>query len=151
MRLEHLNIVVKELKPTINFYQAAFPHWKIRGGGVGEWHGVWRRWVHFGDDYTYLSLNDNGKNQNRDNKGYDVGLSHLAFVVDDIQSLMVRMQQAGYPIAIDGKGDPSYKSVYYLDPDGYEVEFLQYFTDIPDERNEYEPFDETLFSDIITQ
>nr|WP_210147225.1 VOC family protein [Shewanella sp. WXL01] len=138
MRLEHLNLVVNDLDETVAFYKAAFPHWQVRGGGEGEWNGVYRRWIHFGDDYNYLSLNDNGKGSIRDIKGYDLGLAHFAYVVDDIKSLGARMAAAGFDIAIDGAADSSHKSLYYIDPNGYEVEFLQYFTDIPSERNVYD-------------
>ncbi|MBR9727069.1 VOC family protein [Shewanella intestini] len=137
MHLEHLNLVVSDLQQTLAFYQAAMPHWSIRGRGEGLWHGVQRQWVHFGDDYHYLSFNDNGTGQIRDVKSHDLGLGHFAYVVSDIDSLVNRMTLAGFNIAINGATDESHKSVYYIDPNGYEVEFLQYFSDIPSERNKY--------------
>ena len=47
------------------------------------------------------------------------------------------MEKAGFEIAIVGGKDANYDSVYYNDPNGYEVEFVQYTTDIPSERNQY--------------
>ncbi|PMG52353.1 VOC family protein [Shewanella sp. 10N.286.52.B9] len=137
MRLEHLNLVVQNLDASLAFYRAAFPHWQVRGGGEGEWHGVQRKWLHFGDEYNYLSLNDGGKGKMRPNEGYDLGLAHFAYVVSDLKSLMARMEQAGFEIAIKGREDTYSDSIYYLDPDGIEVEFVQYLTDIPSERNRY--------------
>ena len=137
MRLEHLNLVVNDLNTTLTFYQAAYPHWQVRGGGEGVRHGVNRKWIHFGDDYNYLSLNDNGQGTIRSLSGHDLGLAHFAYVVSDLDSLKQRMESAGFEIAIMGGEDPFYNSVYYNDPNGYEVEFVQYLSDIPAERNIY--------------
>ncbi|WP_144208659.1 VOC family protein [Shewanella donghaensis] len=137
MRLEHLNLVVNDLEETLMFYRAAFPHWSVRGGGESEWHGVHRKWLHFGDDHNYLSFNDNGKGKMRPNEGYDLGLAHFAYVVTNLDSLIFRLTAADFDIAIHGGKDTNYKSVYYIDPNGYEVEFVEYLTDIPSERNIY--------------
>ena len=65
IHFEHINLVIKDLDQSIRFYQAAFPHWKIRTQGGGEWYGKPRKWVHFGDDYQYLALNEFGEGENR--------------------------------------------------------------------------------------
>ena len=33
MFIEHLNLVVTNLDNSLRFYGAAFPDWKVRGGG----------------------------------------------------------------------------------------------------------------------
>ena len=137
MRLEHLNLVVQDIPKSLTFYQAAFPQWKIRGGDDGSWYGKPRKWVHFGDDYNYLALNNNGVGENRDLTGHQVGLAHFAFVTSDIKGVIERLAKAGFEIDKDGAEDPYRENVYYLDPDGYEVEFVQYFSDIPEKRNRY--------------
>ena len=81
--IEHLNLVVNDIPKTLIFYQAAFPHWQIRSEGTGEWSGVTRNWLHFGDDYQYLTFNDNGVTENRDLSGHQVGLAHFAFVTNN--------------------------------------------------------------------
>jgi len=136
--LEHVNIVVSEIEQTLTFYQAAFPHWAVRGGGVSEWYGKPRNWVHFGDDYQYLAFNDNGIGENRDLTGHQIGLAHFAFVTSDIKGVIKRLAQAGFPIAKNGVDDDYLKNVYFIDPNGYEVEFVQYHTDLPTLRNRYE-------------
>jgi len=137
IHLEHLNLVVKDMNITLSFYQAAFPHWQIRGGGESEWYGHPRKWLHFGDDYNYLSLNDNGTGVNRKLKEYKVGLAHFAFVVNDIHGLISRLSNAGFQESIDYTGDNNRGSVYYIDPNGYEVEFVHYLSDNPKLRNKY--------------
>ena len=137
LHLEHLNLVVNDIPQTLSFYQAAFPHWTIRGGGQNDWYGKPRSWVHFGDDYQYLAFNDNGVGENRDLKGHQVGLAHFAFATNDIKGVITRLQEAGFEIAVDGAEDKYRENVYFIDPNGYEVEFVEYVSDIPSERNRY--------------
>jgi catechol 2,3-dioxygenase-like lactoylglutathione lyase family enzyme len=135
LHLEHLNLVVKSIPKALAFYQAAFPHWRIRDEGQQEWFGITRNWLHFGDDYQYLTFNDDGIDENRDLKGHQVGLAHFAFVTNNIDAIIQRLNEAGFPIGKPGAEDPHRKNVYFFDPDGFEVEFVQYLTDIPRERN----------------
>jgi catechol 2,3-dioxygenase-like lactoylglutathione lyase family enzyme len=138
IHLEHLNLVVTDIPTTLTFYQAAFPHWNIRGGGEADWHGKQRNWVHFGDDYQYLTFNDDGVGENRELSGHQVGLAHFAFVTSDIDAVIARLSQAGFNVNKDGAIDEFRKNIYYLDPNGYEVEFVQYLSDIPTQRNRYD-------------
>ncbi|GHF89224.1 glyoxalase [Thalassotalea marina] len=138
IRLEHLNLVVRDISETLAFYQAAFPHWKVRGGEAATWYGVARNWVHFGDDYNYLTFNDQGQGENRDLTSNTLGLSHFAFVTSDIESLIERLKLAGFPPDKIGAENKYRKNVYYIDPNGYEIEFVEYLTDIPSQRNQYD-------------
>lgn len=135
--LEHINLVVNSIEKSLKFYQAAFPHWSVRGGDKGEWHGKARNWVHFGDDYQYIALNDNGVDENRNLAGHQIGLAHFAFVTNDIKGIIERLAQAGFTVDKDGAEDDYRDNVYYLDPDGFEVEFVQYHNDLPHLRNRY--------------
>lgn len=136
--LEHINLVVSDIEQTLKFYQAAFPHWAIRGGGVNEWFGKPRNWVHFGDDYQYIALNDNGIDENRDLSGHQIGLAHFAFVTTDLTGLIERLAQAGFTVDKTGPEDEYRTNVYFIDPSGYEVEFVHYHSDVPANRNRYE-------------
>ena len=135
--LEHLNLVVKDIPRALAFYQAAFPHWHVRGEGHSTWHGKPRRWLHFGDDYLYLALSDHGNSDIRDNSGYQVGLSHFAFVTDEFEQVTQRLEAAGF---IGEKGDGTSgirNNTYFVDADGYEVEFVEYLTEVVAKRNDY--------------
>ncbi|WP_298771948.1 VOC family protein [uncultured Shewanella sp.] len=138
IQLEHINLVVKDISTSLHFYQAIFPHWRIRGGDKGSWYGKPRNWVHFGDDYQYLSLNDSGEGENRNLSGHQVGLAHFAFVTHDLQGIINRLKAIGYDVDKEGADNPHRENVYYIDPDGYEVEFVQYKSDVPSERNQYD-------------
>lgn len=135
IQLEHINLVIKDLDKSLAFYRTVFPQWRIRCEGGGEWYGKPRRWVHFGDDYQYLSLNEFGEGENRNLEGHSVGLAHFAYVTDNIDAVIHRLAQVGFSAHIDGADDPFRRNVYYLDPDGFEVEFVQYLSDLPAERN----------------
>lgn len=138
IRLEHLNLVVDNMDSTLKFYQAAFPHWQVRGKGQGEWYGTYRNWLHFGDDYQYLTFNDNGLGDNRNLSSNDMGLSHFAFVTNNIDAVITRLSQACFDVDKIGANSTFRKNAYYIDPNGYEVEFVEYLSDVPEERNLYE-------------
>lgn len=138
LHLEHLNLVVQNIPNTLKFYRAAFPHWQVRGGGEALWYGKPRNWLHFGDDYQYLTFNDAGVGENRDLSGHQLGLAHFAFVTSNLSALIERLANAGFEKAKDGADSIYRNNIYFIDPSGYEVEFVEYLTDIPKERNCYE-------------
>ncbi len=135
IQLEHINLVVSNIEQALKFYQAALPHWKIRDQGQALWSGKERNWLHFGDDYQFITFNDNGTGENRDLAGHQLGLAHFAFVTSNIEQVIERLTSAGFEIAKPGAQEPYRKNVYFLDPDGFEVEFVQYLSDLPMERN----------------
>lgn len=135
LQLEHINLVIKDLDKSLHFYRAAFPHWKIRAKGGGDWYGKPRTWVHFGDDYQYIALNEFGEGENRDLKGHQVGLAHFAYVTNNIDGVIDRLTRAGFPVTNPGAEEPFRRNAYFIDPDGFEVEFVQYLSDVPTERN----------------
>ncbi|UPW18125.1 VOC family protein [Agarivorans sp. TSD2052] len=138
MYLEHLNLVVTDMDQTLKFYRAAFPHWWVRGEGQQTWHGLERRWLHFGDDNHYLTFNDNGYGENRPLKGNQIGVAHFAYVTADLDGLIGRLLQAGYEIHHEGAQSPHRRNVYFRDPNGFELEFVEYSSDLPEQRNLYQ-------------
>lgn len=135
MYLEHVNLVVQDIPAMLHFYRAAFPHWYIRDEGQGEWFGKPRHWLHFGDDYHYIALSDHGEGSNRELSGHSVGFAHFAYVTQNLDAVIARLQQAGYAIAKPGAKEPFRKNVYFIDPAGFEIEFVQYLSDLPAQRN----------------
>lgn len=135
IKLEHINMVVTDLDNSLSFYQTAFPHWQIRAEGNRPWYGKPSHWIHFGDDYQYLAMSDHGEGQNRDLRGHQVGLAHIAFEVSNIEAMIQRLTNKGFQIAHEGADSAVRKNIYFIDPDGFEVEFIEYLTDIPEQRN----------------
>jgi predicted enzyme related to lactoylglutathione lyase len=135
IHLEHVNLVVNDIPAMLKFYQAAFPHWGVRDEGKGTWYGKPRNWLHFGDDYQYIALSDHGEGQNRDLAGHQVGFAHFAYVTHHIDGVIERLTQAGFEIAKPGADEPYRKNIYFVDPAGFEVEFVEYLSDDPKLRN----------------
>ncbi len=134
-QLEHANITVNDIGEAIRFLSTAFPHFKERGGGKTA-QGA--RWVHFGTDSSYIALQGvvNEKEQNR--TPYDeFGVNHLGYVVDDVDSIKQRLQEAGYKEGLVPEPHPHRKRIYFYDRSGFEWEFVQYYSENPAERNDY--------------
>ena len=137
IRLEHVNLVVKDMDATLDFIQTAFPDWKVRGKGESEWYSKKRQWLHVGTDEYYITLNEGSDNNNRDLKGHSSGLAHIGFAVDDVEGISSRLQAKGYEIDTIGADHPHRKTIYFIDPAGFEFEFIQYLSQKSEEKNMY--------------
>ncbi|MBO6807964.1 VOC family protein [Thalassospira sp.] len=135
--LEHVNLVVKDINATLDFIQTAFPDWKVRGEGEGDWYGQKRKWLHVGTDGQYITLNSGDDAPNRDLTSNNPGLAHLGFSVDDVDGITRRLTEKGYVIGTIGADHPHRKTIYFTDPAGFEFEFIEYFSDDVSERNMY--------------
>ncbi len=82
-----------------------------------------------------MAFSDFGEGENRDLTGHSVGLAHLAFAVTNLDALIQRLNEAGYPIYKPGADSQYRHNIYFLDADGFEVEFTEYLSDLPQERN----------------
>ena len=131
--LEHFNITVTDLQESIRFFQTAFPHFKIRGGGNGM-----REWVHLGSDDCYIAINQ-AKNQNLQlEKDYDkVGINHLGFVVQDVEVIAQNLLKNGYKRDYPKQVEQFRIRDYFADADGNQFEFVQYLSDLVEEKNSY--------------
>lgn len=135
--LEHVNLVVTDITATLDFIQTAFPDWKVRGKGEGDWYGQKRQWLHVGTDQQYITLNSGDDAANRDLKSNTPGLAHLGFAVDDVDGIAERLQAKGHVIGTIGADHPYRKTIYFTDPAGFEFEFIQYFSTEAAQRNMY--------------
>lgn len=136
-QLEHANLVVREIGPTLEFLLAALPQWSVRGRGQNSWSGKTRNWVHVGTDSDYITLNDGGVGAARDLAGFAPGLAHLGLVVDDLDGVIERLRHKGFDVDIYGQPHPFRKTAYFIDPAGFQFEFIQYLSSKPEERNMY--------------
>jgi len=98
------------------------------------------RWVHVGTYETYIALTQVTSEPPTRWTPYEgrPGMNHLAYEVDDVESLRERMQAAGYTDSTVPNSHPHRKRVYFYDPDGNDWEFIQYLTDDPALRHDYE-------------
>ncbi len=135
-RLEHANISVRDIEALIRFLKTAFSDFQVCGEGICN--GV--RWVHMGTNDTYIALNQAKTDSERHRKPYcgeEPGVNHLAYEVDNVESLRASLKAAGYRESTPPNVHPHRKRVYFYDPDGNDWEFVQYFSQDPAERNDY--------------
>lgn len=135
-RLEHANIIVRDIDATARFLRCAFPDFAVRREGEHEG----RRWLHIGTDTTYIALNEATVEPGERWVPYAgrPGVNHLGYEVDDADALRERLRAAGYRDSTVPNAHPWRKRVYFYDPDGNDWEFIQYLSDSPAERNDYE-------------
>jgi catechol 2,3-dioxygenase-like lactoylglutathione lyase family enzyme len=133
MYLEHVNITVNNLQEAIKFFQTAFPHFKVRGGG-----DELRQWVHLGDDNTYIALNQAEDPLQKVEKNYDkTGINHIGFVVQDVEKIAANLLNRGYQRDYPKQVEKFRIRDYFADADGNQYEFVQYLSEIPAEKNSY--------------
>lgn len=140
LRIEHANLAVRDVDGMIRFLQTAFPDFEIRWEGK-TWQGA--RWVHVGTEETYLALNEAREQAPEPWVPYGgkPGLNHLGYEVEDVDALRERLSQAGYRDSTVPNAHPHRKRVYFYDAEGNDWEFVQYLSDDPAERNDYEVAD----------
>ena len=136
VRIDHANITVRDVDVMTAFLQTAFPDFRIRNEGRN--HG--RRWRHVGNDDTYLTLNEADNEPAEEWVPYSgkPGLNHLGYEIDDAAALRARMTAAGYHDSTVPNSHPHRTRVYFHDPEGNDWEFVQYYSNDPAERNDYE-------------
>ncbi len=136
--IEHANITVDNIEEAIRFLKTAFPFFRVRGKGESETGGIVRKWLHIGTDETYIALESVSASDTGTRKPYrDNGINHIGFVVEDLESIEIRLDAAGYKHSIDVEPLPFRKRSYYYDGGGIEYEFIEYLSDDPKERNRY--------------
>lgn len=136
IQLEHANLCVRDVDETLRFLQAAFPEFIIR---YDKTSAEDERWVHVGTDTTYIALSVATKTLSKDWIPYSgfPGVNHLAYVVDSIEDIRVRLHKAGYKDSTIDNNHPFRKRLYFHDSEGNDWEFVEYLSNNFDERNDY--------------
>lgn len=135
-RLEHANLIVRDIDAEVAFLRTAFPEFSIRSDQTDD---DGSRWVHVGTHETYIALSPASIEPAKRWKPYSgvPGMNHLAYEVDDVDALSERMTAAGYQNSTPPNNHPWRRRVYFYDPDGNDWEFIQYLTDDPAKRHDY--------------
>ena len=141
--VEHANLTVSNLDAAIDFLTTALPDFEVRK----RWVIDDKEWAHIGTDTTYLALNTpldakslSPERPDQEHQMYAVGFNHVGFVVGDVSDVRNRLLAASHARGYNA-GEiiehPHRRSVYFLDRDGNEFEFMQYLTEDPALRNSY--------------
>lgn len=137
MRLEHANICVHDVDGVVRFLMTAFPEFRIRHDAID---GDGRRWVHVGTEDTYIAIGkaDSGEAKLGSPYGGRPGLNHIGYEVEDAEAVGNRLRAAGYTESTFENAHIYRKRIYFYDPEGNDWEFVQYLTNDPAKRNDYE-------------
>jgi predicted enzyme related to lactoylglutathione lyase len=139
--LEHCNLTVSDLDHAVEFFGKVLPGFKVRHEGViedkTEDGGTIRtRWVHIGGDDSYLALQatPDGMPFQRNKYTY---FNHMGFVVGDIEQVLADVAAMGYSQVRKDYTHPHRKRAYVWVFDGNVLEFVEYHSENPGERNAY--------------
>lgn len=134
VKLEHANLNVHDIDAVVRFLMTAFPDFRVRHDHR-EPDGT-----HVGNQETYIALNTANPNEPPRGAPYKgrPGLNHLAFEVDDVDEMHARLLAAGYRDSTLPNAHPHRKRIYFYDPEGNDWEFVQYLSDDPGKRHDYE-------------
>ncbi len=120
MRLEHVNLTVADLERSVTFYSRLFG-WTVRWSGHTT-SGMPA--AHVGDADSYVALFE-GVAREVPVDYEHVGFNHFGVVVDDLDAVKVRLAELDTPISFEPEYEPG-RRVYVFDPDGHEVELIDY-------------------------
>lgn len=117
--LDHINLQVRDLNKSVDFYKNVFGFQKVEEGisNNGNPYAIVGRSGH-----VFLAMYQ-GRD---DNQSY---INHLGFHIDDFDSVMEKINQLGVKISYgDGIIEyPDSRSVYIADPDGMQIELSEKF------------------------
>ena len=121
MFIEHVNLTVSDLDRSIAFYCNLLDlHVRWKGPIDGD-----RLGAHVGDDHFYLALFQATVDGEVEHDYLRPGVNHFGFVVDDLDKARERLAELGAVVHLEGDYEPG-RRIYFMDPDGYEVELVQY-------------------------
>ena len=135
-QLEHANLCVLDIDGMIKFLQTALPDFIIRHD---ETDNDGDRWVHIGNEETYIALNNSTQKDSSDWAPYSgkPGVNHLGYMVDSVEQVRIRLQAGGYIESTVENNHLFRKRLYFYDPEGRDWEFVEYLSDKAEERNDY--------------
>ena len=140
IHLEHANITVKDIDVARDFLLQAVPEFALRHEGQVDLEGYKKRWMHIGNEHQYIAIEEVTLDRELKREAYrDIGVNHIGFVTEDLTALIKRLNDAGYEqldLRVEGS---SRRRAYFVDPTGFEWEFVEYLSDDPKKRNDYFP------------
>ena len=125
IHLEHVFITISDAARSLEFYRRVFPDWVVRWEGPTDEGG---RWTHFGPAGSgqpgYLSLHEDRDAREPDEAYTSLRIQHVGFAHPDVETLAARLAKDGI-VPHHHVDDGRYRRVYFTDPDGNELEFVQ--------------------------
>lgn len=137
-RIEHFNITVPDIDAAIDFLKTVAPDFIVRKDSTPSDS---YRWVHIGNDECYIALQEAHLDaepikQLQSYKNY--GVNHIGLIVSNVDEVEERLIKNGYKKGIETRIEKFRKRIYYYDSAGFEWEFVEYYSDIPEEKYLFE-------------
>lgn len=121
MKLEHVNLTVSDLDRSVAFYCDVL-------GLEVRWQGhtsSGKHAAHVGNREMYLALFA-ATSPGRATLDYGaVGPNHFGLIVEDLDAVRPRLEAAGITPHLEDAYEPG-RRLYFYDPDGMEVELVEY-------------------------
>ncbi len=121
VRFEHINLACQDIEASKKFYQTIFPDWYVRAEGV--FNGD--RWMHFGNDQFYLTLNNHPGLQRVHQAYENIGVNHVGFVIKDGEAMTKLLDAEDIEYYTMTAPETKHR-IYVNDPDGNEIELIEY-------------------------
>ena len=124
MHLEHVNMTVRDLDASIDFYCALLDlelRWRRPAGEPGPA-------AHVGTEDFYLALfqvEDPAAPAPARDYHRLLGMNHAGFVVDDLDAARERLLGLGVEPHSEADYEPG-RRLYFVDPSGIEIELVEY-------------------------
>lgn len=137
-QLEHANITVPSIDAAVEFLMMAAPDFRVKIDAVSE-KGY--RWIHIGNDAMYLALQEPPHHhtvEDKRNTYMDIGINHLGLIVDNVDHIKSTLVEAGFRENGASENEPLRKRLYFFDHAGFEWELIEYGTDDPNLRYQYD-------------
>lgn len=139
--LEHYNFTVSDLDKSIKFFTTVLPEFKLRKKGVLEDKYddtvVRTPWAHVGTEESYVALQATPDNMPFHENKYSY-FNHMGFVVGSVDQILERVMSLGYTQFRVDDTHPHRKRAYVWVFDNNVLEFVEYYTDKSEEKNDYD-------------
>lgn len=137
--LEHVSLTVRNIPTIARFLCRALPDFRIRGSGTIRHDGWTQAWSHVGNNEQYIALYQARRDATSRPAAHSFAPSanHVGFMVDDVETVRARLLSAGYREGHKAEPHKHRRRVYFVDPEGFEWEFVQYLSGDDREKNQY--------------
>ncbi len=115
-----MGIKAADIKKSLDFYT------RLMGLEIIETVDLGKPFIFVGNEHTLIEIEEANPNDERINVDLGYGPNHMAFMVDDVVSLVEKMKGEGVKIIMEPiQLRPDRKVSFIEDPDGWRIQFIE--------------------------